>query len=122
MAVRASEAASRAVSSLLSQASWMARVRLLVTVRRGVGWDGGGDVGGGDGGGGDGGGSGGGGSNGRVAAAMVVAATVVAATVVVAMVMAWRRFYSLVKERQKAMVWIRCIPQVHFLGRKTLAC
>lgn len=64
MAVRASEAASRAVSSLLSQASWMARVRLLVTVRRGVGWDGGGDVGGGDGGGGGGGGSGGGGSNG----------------------------------------------------------
>ena len=64
MAVRASEAASRAVSSLLSQASWMACVHLLITVRRGVDWDGGGDVGGGDGGGGDGGGSGGGGSNG----------------------------------------------------------
>ena len=57
-----------------------------------------------------------------VAAAMVVAATVVAATVVVAMVMAWRRFYGLVEERQKALVWVRCRPQVHFLGRKTLPC
>lgn len=67
MAVRASAAASRAVSSLLSQVSWMARVRLLVTVRRGVGWDGGGDSGGGDSGGGDGGSgcdSGGGGGGG----------------------------------------------------------
>ena len=51
MAVRASEATSRAASSLLSQASWLARVCLLVTVRRGVGWgggDGGDDSGGGD--------------------------------------------------------------------------
>ena len=47
VSVRASETASRAVSSLQSQALWMARVRLLVTMRRGVGW-GGGDGGGGD--------------------------------------------------------------------------
>ena len=48
MAMRASEATNRAASSLSSQASWLARVCLLVTVRSGVGWGGGGEGGGGD--------------------------------------------------------------------------
>ena len=62
---------------------------MLVTVRRGVGWDGGGDSGGGDGGGGD------GGSRLRQWWRRPVVASVV---------MVWRRFYGLVEKRQKALV------------------